>query len=106
MTTAPVKNKAEILSFLGRESARLRTFGVKRIGLFGSFVDNKQNELSDIYILVEFEQGLKSFDNFMNLLFFLEDALGRPVDLITLESLSPYLGPHILKETEYVPLAA
>ena len=37
--------------------------------------------------------------------FFLEDLLGRKVDLITTESLSPYIGPHILREVEYAPLS-
>jgi len=48
-----------------------------------------------------FESGKKSFDNFMNLAFFLEDLLERKVDLITTESLSPYIGPKILREVEY-----
>jgi uncharacterized protein len=48
--------------------------------------------------------GEKTFDNFINLAFFLEDILGRKVDLITKESLSPYIGPRILQEVEYVSL--
>lgn len=42
----------------------------------------------------------------MELSFLLEEVLGATVELITLESLSPYLGPSILNEVEYVPLAA
>ncbi len=57
---------------------------------------------SDVDILVEFEPQQKSFNNFMDLCFFLEDLLGRNVDLVTKESLSPYIGPRILDEVEYV----
>jgi predicted nucleotidyltransferase len=56
--------------------------------------------------LVEFEEGRKTFDNFMQLSFLLEEVLQRHVELVTLESLSPYIGPHILREVEYAPLAA
>jgi predicted nucleotidyltransferase len=37
----------------------------------------------------------------MHLAFFLEETLGRKVELVTPESLSPYIGPHILREVEY-----
>jgi predicted nucleotidyltransferase len=50
--------------------------------------------------LVEFEPGQKTFDNFMRLAFLLEDVLGRPVEVVTAESLSPYLRPHIAREVE------
>jgi predicted nucleotidyltransferase len=79
---------------------------VSRIGLFGSFVRGEQRPDSDIDLLVEFEVGKKTFDNFMELSFFLEEVLQHKVELITVESLSPYLGPYILKEVEYAALAA
>ena len=55
-------------------------------------------------ILVEFDPGLKTFDNFIHLAFFLEDILKRRVELVTPDALSPYIGPHIMKEVESVPL--
>jgi predicted nucleotidyltransferase len=79
---------------------------VKKIGLFGSFVRKEQSAASDLDLLVEFEQGKKTFDNFMRLSFFLEDLFKRQVELVTIESLSPYIGPHIMNEVEYVPLIA
>ncbi len=54
--------------------------------------------------LIEFEQGKKNFDNFIDLAFYLEGLLGRKVELITPESLSRYMGPKILKEVEHVKL--
>ena len=56
--------------------------------------------------LVEFEPGRKTFDSFMELSFLLEKMLKHRIELVTVESLSPYIGPHILKEVEYVALAA
>ena len=57
-------------------------------------------------ILVEFKRGHKTFDHFMQLSFFLEDLLGCVVELVTPELLSPYIGPYILKEVEYISFAS
>jgi Predicted nucleotidyltransferases len=84
----------------------LTSFGVKNIGLFGSFVRGDQTPLSDIDILVEFIPEKHTFDNFMEVAFLLENLLGRKVELITPEALSPHIGPHILREVERVPIAA
>ncbi len=59
-----------------------------------------------IDLLVEFESGKKTFDAFMELSFYLEEILQRKVELVTVESLSPYIGPHILEEVEYAAIAA
>ncbi len=101
---ATVLTKEEILTRLLRLAPELRSLGVEKIGLFGSFVRNEPHELSDVDILVEFAPGRKSFDSFMHLGFRLEDIFQRRVELVTKESLSPHIGPQILKETEYVSL--
>ena len=101
-----VVKKEEVLNIIGNHQKEIMALGVKRYGLFGSSVRGQSTEQSDIDILVEFEPGQKTFDNFMQLAFFLEDLLGREVDLVTVESLSPYIGPHILKEVEYASLGA
>lgn len=49
---------------------------------------------------------IRAFDSFRGLAFFLEDLLGRRVELVTPESLSPYIGPHILEEAEDAELPA
>jgi uncharacterized protein len=96
-----VQNKHQIFKQLKEHKTKLQSFGVKRFGLFGSFRSGQQTTNSDVDLLVEFENGQKSFDNFMNLAFFLEDLFERKVDLITPESLSPHIGPKILREVEY-----
>ncbi|MBW1786520.1 MAG: nucleotidyltransferase family protein [Deltaproteobacteria bacterium] len=80
--------------------------GVRDIGLFGSFVRDEQTTLSDVDILVEFMPEKHTFDNFMELSFFLEELLGRNIELVTPDALSPYIGPHILREVEHVPIAS
>ena len=97
-----VLSKLEILTLLHAHQAEIYHYGVMRYGLFGSFVRNESRPDSDIDILVEFHPTQKTFDNFIQLAFYLEGVLGRPVDLITSDSLSPYIGPHILQEVEYV----
>jgi uncharacterized protein len=100
----PIGTKQEIFDQLRSHQRRLRSLGVRRCGLFGSFARGEARAESDVDILVEFEPGQKNFDNFMELGFLLEDVLGRRVELVTPESLSPYLGPHILSEVEYAAL--
>jgi uncharacterized protein len=101
-----LRTKQDILNLLEKNQARLRALGIKKIGLFGSFVRGDQRPDSDIDLLVQFESGKKTFDNFIELSFFLEEVLGHKIELVTVESLSPYLGPYILREVEYAALAA
>jgi len=99
-----VQTKESVLSLILEHRDKIKALGVKRLGLFGSFVRREEGAASDVDLLVEFEQGRKTFDNFIQLSFLLEDLLKRRVELVTPESLSPYIGPHILREVEYVPL--
>ncbi len=52
-------------------------------------------------LLVEFDEGKKNYDNFIELVFFLESLLQRKVDLLTIEALNPYMKPKILKEAYF-----
>lgn len=84
----------------------LRRLGVRRLALFGSVLRDEARADSDVDLLVEFAPGEKSFDRFLMLAELLERLLGRPVDLVTTEGLSPYLGPRILAEAANVLHAA
>ena len=79
----------------------IKRFGVKKIGLFGSYVKNEQNSKSDIDILVEFEKGKKTFDNYMDLKFYLEDLFKLKVDLIISDKIKPGLRSSILGSVMY-----
>ena len=101
-----VSNKTELLMQLVKNSQRIKSLGVLRLGFFGSFVRNEATHLSDVDFYVEFKEGGKTFDNFMDLAELLEEITGRKIELLTPRSLSKHLGPHILKEVEYANLAA
>ena len=99
---ARVQSKEDIEISIAKSKDILDRLGVQSIRLFGSFLRDEIHEDSDIDLLVDFYPGKKIFDNFMDLAFFLETSLGRKVELVTPQSLSKHLGPHILKEVEYV----
>ncbi len=84
----------------------LASMGVIGLGLFGSLLTGKPKPSSDVDLLVEFAPDRHTFDGFMELCFFLDDLLGRRVELVTPESLSRHIGPHILREVERVQIAA
>ena len=94
-------NSDEILKKIEESKDKIKKFGVRRIGLFGSYIRSEQKKESDIDVLVEFEKGKKTFDNYMELKFFLEDLFNCKVDLVILESIKPDLKPHILKSVKY-----
>jgi predicted nucleotidyltransferase len=101
-----VQTKAHLLKLLDEHQQQIQAYGVKRCGLFGSFARGDPTIQSDVDILVEFEPGKKTFRNFISLAFFLEELFGREVDLVTVESLSPHIGPHILQKVEYAAFSA
>jgi len=78
-----------------------KKYGVRRIGFFGSLVRNEQKETSDIDVLVEFEKDAKTFDNYMNLKFSLEEVFGRKVDLVISDALKPQIRERVLEEAVY-----
>jgi predicted nucleotidyltransferase len=96
--------KEGIIDAISKSRAELYSLGVRSIGLFGSFVRGESGAQSDVDILVEFDAAKKTFDNFIDTCFLLEDLLGRRVELVTGESISPYIRPYVLKEVEYVPI--
>lgn len=98
--------KDRVHGLLHTEKEKLRSLGVARLGLFGSTVSNLDSDTSDVDLLVEFQTGKKNFDNFIELCFFLEDNLGREVDLLTPEGLSPIVKRNIEKNIEYVDIAS
>jgi len=81
-----------------------KTFHVREMGIFGSFVkgEEKTDNDSDIDILITFSKGYKDFFNYMRLKYYLEDLLGREVDLVIKEAVKPRLKERIFREVEYV----
>ncbi|MFW6249151.1 MAG: nucleotidyltransferase family protein [Bacteroidota bacterium] len=90
-----------ILGFLEKNTQQFNKYGVKKIGLFGSFATGENTYNSDIDVLVDFETGKKTFDNYMDLKFFLEDKLKRKVDLVIEKNIKPELKKEILSSVKY-----
>jgi len=92
----------KILRKIEENKDKVKKFGVKKMGLFGSYIKGRQKQKSDIDILVEFEKGMKTFDNYMDLKFFLEDLFNCKVDLVIVETIKPEFKSYILENVKYV----
>lgn len=93
--------RKKLLKKIEKSRQQIRRFGVKRLGLFGSYARDEQKKESDVDLLVEFEKGMKTFDNYMDLKFFLEELFGCEVDLVIREALKPQLKPYVMGDIEY-----
>lgn len=105
MTTRAL-TRAEAEQHLVDVQAEIFGLGVRRLALFGSVQRNAARPDSDVDVLVEFQPGEKTYDHFVALGDLLERVLSRRVELVTLESLSPFLKPYILAEARDVVRAA
>ena len=91
-----------VLTLLRQHEAILEErFGVKRIGIFGSFVRGEERQDSDVDVLVVFQKGEETFDHYMDCKFYLEDLFGRNVDLVIEDTLKNRLKEPILSEVIY-----
>lgn len=91
----------DILKLVRKNEDEIKKYGVKRIGIFGSFVKLRSRKTSDIDVLVEFKPGEKTFDHYMDLKFFLQKLLKREVDLVVKDALKAKIKPYITKEVIY-----
>lgn len=91
-----------VLQQLARCKPLLATrYGVDRLALFGSTARDGARPDSDIDILVSFD-GPATSERYFGVQFFLEDLLGRPVDLVTDKALRPELRPFVEREAIHV----
>ena len=91
-------NRAQTLQLLTQHKPVLiRQFGVTQLAVFGSTARDAAGPGSDIDILVDFD-GPATSDRYFGVQFYLEDLLGRPVDLVTEKALRSELRPFIEKE--------
>jgi len=97
------RRKSLIIKRMEDAAPAIRTnFGVKRIGIFGSFARGEQTRKSDVDVLVDFLPGHETYRNFMNLADFLEEICGRKVDLLSEKWTSPLLKPYISKDVIWI----
>lgn len=78
-----------------------KTYRVKEIGIFGSYIHGKQQKKSDLDILVDFYEKPDFFE-YMEIEEFLSKILKTKVDLVLKSALKPYIGKHILQEVIYI----
>jgi len=93
-----MKSLEEIKEILSREKPLLtENYGVKEIGIFGSFVRGDVRKKSDLDVLVAFENSISLLE-FIELEEYLSTRLGVKVDLVMKSALKPNIGENILKE--------
>ena len=93
-------DKKHIADQIRDHEPEIRALGISTLGLFGSFVRDEPRQNSDVDLLYEFEAGQATLKNYFKLQELLEKVLKRKIELIPRKYLSPYIGPHILKEVE------
>ena len=95
-------NKQDVLTYLTKHKRKLaRRFGVKKIGIFGSYARETNHELSDLDVVVELDKpdmfaiiGIKQM---------IEEELGVKVDIVRLRNtMNPYLKKRIEKDVFYI----
>ncbi len=95
--------KENILKTLKSNKLKLSRFGVCSVGLFGSYLRNEQSKGSDIDLLIDFEPEKENFDNYMAVYDLFEKLFkNEKIEVVTKNGLSPYIGPKILNEVQYV----
>jgi len=95
--------KENILKTLKSNKLKISKLGIRNVGLFGSYIRNEQSSESDIDLLIDFEPEKENFDNFMAVYDLFEKLFkNEKIEVVTKNGLSPYIGPSILNEVQYV----
>ncbi len=98
-----MKTSVEILDIIRTYKTELsERFGVVDIAVFGSYSRNDQNNKSDIDVFVTLKDGFITFDNFIELKFYIEDLTSKKIDLVIKDSIRKEFKEGILKEAMYV----
>ena len=97
--------KQEIIKTIQDNKELIKSFGVVEIGLFGSYVRNEQTEHSDIDFLVDITKEKKTLKNYIDFCDALENLfVNNKIDVVSKKGLSEFIGPHILREVNYVEI--
>jgi len=97
-----MKTKEEILKILKDEFPYLKEkYGVKKIGVFGSYSRAEQDIESDVDILIQFEKPI-GFFKFIAIEDYLSERLKAKVELVTEDALKPIMKPYVMEDVVYV----
>jgi len=92
----------ELKQILNKHKESLKEeYMIREIGVFGSYIKNKEQEASDIDILVDFQNAVDLL-TFVHLKNHLSDLLQVDVDLVMKRALKPGIGERDLKEVVYI----
>ena len=91
-------NRDELLTILRTHKPTLaERFGVTSLSLFGSFARDQATDESDVDILVGYDAPATS-RSFFGVQFYIEDLLGRRVDLVTNNALRKEIRPYVERD--------
>jgi uncharacterized protein len=90
-------DREAILTLLRNHSPELHKLGIRSLSVFGSVARGEISSDSDVDLLVEFDLPL-TFDRYIQAKFYIEDLLGRPVDLVFPDTLKPRVRPNAERE--------
>ncbi len=97
-----MKEVEQIIMKLGKDKQNLRKkYGVKKVGVFGSYVRDEAKRKSDLDILIDFKEPVSLFE-FLALERHLSELTDKKVDLVMKSALKPRIGRHITREVVYV----
>lgn len=92
-----------IITTIRTHEPEFSRLGIRKIGLFGSCARNEESDKSDIDILLDFNPDKENFDNYMAVCDLIENLFqNKKIDIVTINGLSPYIGPRILNDVLYV----
>jgi predicted nucleotidyltransferase len=94
------ENRNDVVNIIKSKRRMIKRYSVKSLALFGSAARNRLRKNSDVDVLVQFEQP--TWANYIGLKFYLQDLLGREVDLVTPKGLKPAVRPSVEKDLLYV----
>lgn len=91
-----IETRDQILKKIRDNQQKIKSFGVRKLSLFGSFAVGNASQNSDLDFLAELEN--ETFDAYMGLKLFLEELFHRRVDLVLPSTIKPRLKAQILSE--------
>lgn len=92
--------REDVVTVLKSKRTKIKRYGVQSLAVFGSAARNRMKKNSDVDVLVQFSQP--TWANYIGLKFYLEDLLGREVDLVTPKGLKPAVRSSVEKDLMYV----
>ena len=97
-----IPTREYVLEELFKVRATLRSFGVRRIAVFGSVARNTARADSDIDFVVDIPSGQITLESFFGLQDFLNDHFQRKVDVITESSIKPFARDLVMRDAAFL----